>query len=139
MFATMDISSSGMVAQRARLDTIAANMANAFTTGDANNRPSPYQRRVALLEPGDAAGQDPQLGVHVSKIVLDDSPPKLVYDPGHPHALTEGELAGYVQFPNVDLSTEMINAIEATRAYEANLSMFETSKRLLSETLRYLA
>jgi flagellar basal-body rod protein FlgC len=139
MFATMEISSSGMIAQRARLDTISANMANAFTTGDAQNRPSPYRRRVALLEPGSQAGQNPELGVHVSRVLVDDSPPKLVYDPGHPHAIQDGELAGYVQFPNVDLSTEMINAIEATRAYEANLSMFETSKRLLSETLRYLA
>jgi flagellar basal-body rod protein FlgC len=139
MLVAMDISTSGMVAQRIRLDTIAGNVANAFTTGDAMNRADPYRRRVAVFEPGNPASGQPGLGVHVADIVQDYSPPNLVYDPGHPHALREGPLAGYVQFPNVDLSTEMINAIEASRAYEANLTMFETSKRLMSETLRYLA
>ncbi len=139
MFTAMDISSSGMIAQRVRLDTIAGNVANAFTTGDAQNRANPYRRRVAVFQPGNPSAQAPGLGVHVASIQQDPSEFNKVHDPGHPHALKDGPWAGYVLHPNVELSTEMINAIEASRAYEANLSMFETSKRLLSETLRYLA
>ena len=78
-------------------------------------------------------------GVHVARIVEDPSPGRLVYQPDHPDAVRNGQLAGYVRFPNVELSTEMINAIEAARAYEANITVADAIKNMISSSLRLLA
>jgi flagellar basal-body rod protein FlgC len=139
MFGVLDTSTSALVAQRIRMDTIAGNIANAWTTADAEGNPSPYRRRVALFEPGNPSGIDSKAGVHVARIVEDPSPPRLVYDPGHPHAIQGGRLDGYVRYPNVDLGTEMVNAIEAMRAYEANITAMEVTKSMIAASLRLLA
>lgn len=136
MYGAFDISTSGLVAQRTWLDTIAGNIANAFTTADANGNPSPYQRRVAVLET-DAPDGGP--GVHVSEITVDPAPPRMVYDPGHPHAIQSGEFEGYVRYPNVDLGTEMVNAMVAVRAYEANISAIDITKSMMSAAMRIIA
>jgi flagellar basal-body rod protein FlgC len=75
----------------------------------------------------------------VSRIVEDPSPGRLVWDPKHPHAIQSGARKGYVRMPNVELSTEMINAIEAARAYEANATVADAVKNVISSSLRLLA
>ncbi len=81
-------------------------------------------------------GGDPsQPGVHVQDIQTDQSPFIRKYDPGHPDAGTDG----YVKYPNIDLSIEYINALDASRAYEANISMMETTKAMINSSLRLLA
>ena len=133
MFNALDISTSGLVAQRVQMDTIAGNIANAKTTRRADGQSGPYLRRVALFAPGDGAGGD---GVHVEKVVEDTiTSPLLVKDPGHPDA----DKDGYVAYPNIDSSTEMINAMVAARAYEANVTAFEATKSMVASTLRILA
>jgi flagellar basal-body rod protein FlgC len=139
MFGALEISTSALVAQRTRMDTIAGNIANASTPANPDGEPGPYQRRVAIFSPGNpAAGRDAP-GVHVSKILDDPSPPDRRYDPGHPLAAKTGKWKGYVAYPNVNLSTEMINAVEANRAYEANVTVMGASKSMISAALRLLA
>jgi flagellar basal-body rod protein FlgC len=139
MFGSLNISTSGMVAQRVRMDVVAGNIANASTTADAAGRPAPYRRRIATFGPGDPSQGSGAPGVHVAAIAKDPSDFRLVYDPSHPQAMRSGPKQGYVQFPNVDLATEMVNGMEAARAYEANMAAFETSKAMISQAMRILA
>ncbi len=135
MYGALDISTSALVAQRIRMDTIAGNVANASTPADPDGEPEPYRRRLAIFSPGNpAAGRDAP-GVHVAKVLEDPSPPDLRYDPGHPMANDKG----YVAYPNVKLSTEMINAVEANRAYEANVTVMGATKSMISAALKLLA
>lgn len=133
MFGALDISTSGLVAQRAQLDTIAGNVANAQTTRRLDGAPGPFMRRVALLAAGSAEGKP---GVRVSGVVEDRRTlPRPVKDPGHPDANADG----IVYYPNVDLATEMINAMVAARAYEANVTAIEATKSMIAGSLRILA
>jgi flagellar basal-body rod protein FlgC len=134
MFEALDMGASGLTAQRIRLDTIAGNIANINTTRDVNGQLNPYRRRFVVLSPGQA--DDPSKpGVHVQQIGLDQSPFLKRYEPGHPDA----DKDGYVKYPNIDLSIEYVNALEASRAYEANISMMETTKSMMNASLRLLA
>ena len=143
MYGSLDISVSGMIAQRTRMDTIAANLANANAVADANGNPNPYRRRIAIFEPGDpnattSVGRD--LGVHVAAIELDRGEFRKEWDPTHPMARKAGETdAGYVYYPNVDPVTENVNAIDAIRAYEANVAAAEATKTMAAQALRLLA
>lgn len=139
MLSALDISTSALVAQRVNLDTIAGNIANMHATRDADGNPNPYRRRVALFSTGASSGNHPAPGVHISAIQEDPSAFRLVYDPGHPDAIRQGPQKGYVQMPNVDYSTEMINAIMASRAYEANVAVMDITKTMASATLRLIA
>ena len=136
MFGALDISTSALVAQRTRLDTIAGNVANAQTLQRADGRPGPFQRQIAVFASGNGRGGP---GVHVQEIIEDDSPPRMVYDPGHPLAIASGPHKGYVAYPNVDLAIEMVDAMLASRAYEANITAMDVTKSMISSTLRLLA
>jgi flagellar basal-body rod protein FlgC len=134
MFGALDTSASALVAQRVRLETVAANMANMNSIYDADGNVNPYRRRFTVFAPGDpATGSD--RGVHVREIALDQSDFRMRYEPGHPAANAEG----YVAYPNVDSTIETINAIEAYRAYEANVTAAEATKQLIQSSLRLLA
>lgn len=139
MFGALDTATSGLIAQRIRMDTIAGNIANMHATQRLDGRPGPYRRRVALFASGDPTRGREAQGVHVARIVEDPSPDRLIWDPNHPHAIQSGERKGYVRMPNVELSTEMINAIEAARAYEANATVADAVKNMISSSLRLLA
>lgn len=143
MYGSLDISVSGMVAQRTRLDTIAANIANQSAILDADGNPNPYRRRIPVFQPGDPSAptrEGARAGVHVSEIMLDDSPPKKKWEPGSPYAKPEGHPdAGYVYYPNIDPAIEMVNAVEAMRAYEANVVAAEATKTLTAQALRMIA
>ncbi|MEE8169911.1 MAG: flagellar basal body rod protein FlgC [Phycisphaerae bacterium] len=132
MFGALEAGTSALVAQRIRMDTIAGNVQNVSTTQRADGEPGPYRRRVALFATGDGRGQP---GVHVAEIIEDPSPLRRVHEPGHPMADSEG----YVWYPNVDPSVEMVNMIEAARAYEANVTAMEVTKSMMASTLRLLA
>lgn len=143
MYGLLDISTSGMVAQRVRLEVITANIVNANTLRDAQGNLSPYQRRVVQFAPGDpgsANGFAQRLGVHVREIALDRTPAQpREYDPDHPDAYQDGPFRGYVASTNVNTTIEQINALEATRAYEANATVAEASKQMVNQALRLLA
>ena len=138
MFDTLDISASALQAQRVRMDTVAANIANLNTTRNANGQPVPYRRRFAVFAEGaerTSLGQAPKSGVHVKQIAQDSSPFQKRFQPGHPDA----DKDGFVLYPNIDLSIEFVNALEASRAYEANVTTMDVTKSMMNATLRLLA
>ncbi len=130
IFSNFGISASGLTAQRLRMDTIANNIANIETTRTPEG--GPYQRQVPLFasrEPQET-GQ-PGGGVRVQALLRDQSPFKRVYEPGHPDADEEG----YVLMPNVELVKEMVDMIDASRAYEANVTALNTAKEMAQRAL----
>ncbi|MEO1583364.1 MAG: flagellar basal body rod protein FlgC [Planctomycetota bacterium] len=138
MYGSLDISTSGMIAQRTRLDVISANIANKDAILDTDGNYNPFRRRMALLAPGNPESSSPRgraMGVQVREIALDDAPFRLRYEPTSPFA----DEQGYVQRPNIDTTTEQIDAMEAVRAYEANVAAAEALKSMLSQGLRLLA
>lgn len=132
LFRAIEISASALTAQRLRLDTIANNLANAHTTRSEGG--VPFQRQLVVLAPRrgpvEADGFD-GAGVRVQAIVRDQSPPRLVYDPAHPDA----DARGYVAYPNVQPVTEMVNLIDASRAYEANVTALQAAKEMALRAL----
>jgi flagellar basal-body rod protein FlgC len=134
MFDVLDIGASGLQAQRTRLDTIAANIANVNTTKDAAGRANPYRRRFVVFAPGQT-GRPEAPGVRVKEVKLDPSPFNKRHEPWNPDA----DKDGYVKYPNIDTAIEYVNALEASRAYEANISLLETSKAMINSTLRLIA
>jgi len=138
MLTTLDIATSGLVAQRTNLDVIAGNIAMRDVTRNEHGDPVPYRRKVALFSAGDPSRGPNGAGVHVSAIAEDPAPPRLRWEPGHPDAVKTGPQQGYVRTPNVDYHTEMVNAITAVRAYEANTAVIEMAKHMASTSLRLL-
>jgi flagellar basal-body rod protein FlgC len=134
MFDVLDMGASGLQAQRTRMDTIAGNIVNANTTRNAKGEPIPYRRRFVLFAPGQP-GNPEKAGVRVQEIKIDSSPFQRRFEPGHPDANADG----YVKYPNIDLAMEYVNALEASRAYEANVTMMEVSKQMLNASLRLIA
>jgi len=139
MYGVLDICTSALVAQRTNLDVIAGNIAMKDVTRDDSGRSAPYRRRVALLAPGDPSRPGGGPGVHVATIAEDPAPLPLRYDPGHPDAIPSGKDQGYVRVSNVDYHTEMVNALAAARAYEANITVMEMAKSMAASTLRLIA
>ncbi len=138
-FKSMAISSSGLSAQRLRMNTLSANLANANTTRTEEG--GPYKRRDVVFS-ASATGSpfedflNGTNGAQLSKVKVvdiheDTKEPKLVFDPTHPDA--DGE--GYVQMPNIQVMTEMVNMITATRAYEANATAVNEAKQMAVKSL----
>lgn len=134
MFGALNVSTSGLIAQRTRMEVITANLINRDSQLDAQGNYAPYRRRVPVFAVGDPATGS-HSGVHVQEIALDTSPLRKAFEPGNPLA----DAQGYVEYPNVDLATEMINAIDASRAYEANITAAEATKSMMLSSLRLLA
>ena len=141
-FNSINIAASGLTAQRLRMDTISENIANVNTTRTADG--GPFQRRSVIFEqiPGEgpfsrvfgdalsASGHQGR-GVRVTRVVNDQSPGHLVFDPTHPDA----DELGYVRMPNVNIVEEMVNMISASRAYEANITAMTSFRGIVSRTL----
>jgi flagellar basal-body rod protein FlgC len=145
MFGGMEISASALTAQRLRMNVTAENLANAETTKTADG--TPYRRKEVTLQSVANGGFGAQLskamgggsgvapgGVQATAITEDATGGKLVYDPGHPDA----DAQGYVRMPNVDTVTEMVDLIDAQRAYEANVTAMSASKQMFAKTLEIL-
>jgi len=122
----INVTSSALNAEKIRMDIVAENIANAHTTHDVNGQA--YQRRVVSFESVlTAAGK----GVQVSRVSVDPSAGESVYNPSHPDANKEG----MVQMPNVNLATEMVDLMNSSRAYEANLSVVRNAKQIAMRAL----
>ena len=153
MFDALEISASGLTAERLRMDVTAQNLANAQTTRGADGQP--YRRKEVVLAERQAGGgfgatlqgamrtqttsssrtSGPRpAGVEVAAISEDQTPLKQIYDPSHPDA----DANGYVQMPNVDTVAEMVDLISAQRAYEANVTAMQAAKQMFSKTLELL-
>ena len=137
IFDALDISASGLIAERTRMDVTSQNLANAQSSG--------YRRQdVVLRESGGGfanvlgqaigASGDSGRGVEVAAVTTDQSEQRRVYDPGHPDA----DAQGYVRLPNVNAVSEMTDLISASRAYEANVTAMNTAKQMFSKTLELL-
>lgn len=129
VFSPFSISASGLTAQRLRMDTIANNIANIETTRTPEG--GPYRRQVPVFVPRIQEGNQVGDGVRVAALRRDPSPFKQVYDPSHPDADEEG----YVLMPNVELVKEMVDMIDSSRAYEANVTALETTKGMMRRAL----
>ncbi|VTR96361.1 flagellar basal body rod protein : Flagellar basal-body rod protein FlgC OS=Marinitoga piezophila (strain DSM 14283 / JCM 11233 / KA3) GN=Marpi_1604 PE=4 SV=1: Flg_bb_rod: Flg_bbr_C [Gemmata massiliana] len=136
LFAATAISSSGMSAERLRMEVVANNIANANTTRSANG--GPYRRQdVVFAEVLGAARGGPGgnlRGVEAVEMIEDPSDLPSVYQPGHPDA----DAAGNVRMPNVQLPIEMVNLLTAARAYEANLRTAQTFRQMNEQALALL-
>lgn len=139
-FSAMDVSASGLTAQRTRMDLISQNIANANTTKTSNG--TPYRRKVVVLGTDNPLGFSEYLSsaskskltdgkVTVRGIKEDQSDFKKVYEPENP----EADEDGYVLMPNVDIVTEMVDMISATRSYEANVTASTASKNMAMQAL----
>lgn len=141
LFTTIDISGSGLSAEQFRMDIIANNIANVNTTRTVAGGPYRRQKPVFMAkEPQFTIDLGPFIrapvwrvgqGVRVVGIELDDSPLRREYQPHHPDA----DKDGYVLLPNVNIVVEMTDMIEATRAYEANVTAMRAAKRMMMKAL----
>jgi flagellar basal-body rod protein FlgC len=129
VYSAMEVSASGLSAERTRMNTIASNLANSHTTRTASG--GAYKRidpvfEAALLDRTHGSGQASGAvsTVKVARIVEDSRPGQLVYEPGHPDANKQG----YVEYPNVNVVEEMVNMLQASRAYEAGVTSIESVK-----------
>jgi flagellar basal-body rod protein FlgC len=140
MFSALDISTSALAAQRIRMTAIAGNIANISTTHNELGEPEPYKPRYVVFQPDASVGSHGAKGVKVAAVRVEtDRPPRYKYEPGHPDAIQSGPMKGYVAYPDLNMMTEMTDALEAARAYEANLGAIEITKDLTQQTLRILA
>jgi len=158
LFSAIDISATGLTAQRTKMNAISSNIANKDATRTESG--GPYRRQQVIFQPGAPAEfltilkqehlrlartVEPHFdneeeiikresmfqGVEVAEIAEDTRPPRLVYEPGHPDA----DENGFVAYPNVDIVTEMVNMIAASRAYEANVTAMTASKGMMMNAL----
>jgi flagellar basal-body rod protein FlgC len=139
MFRGIDISSSGLTAERLRMDVISNNIANVNTTRTEDGEP--FRRKMAIFQARHAYGQrayqdrmnpkEPGRGVRVTAIMEDMTPFKMEYNPEHPDADAEG----YIRRPNINIVHEMVDMITATRAYEANVTCINSAKDMTNSAL----
>lgn len=130
----VDIAVSGLKAQRIRMNVIANNIANAQTTRTPEG--GPFRRQLVIFrgEHLKPRGDPKRFGVRVKDVIPDRSPFRRVYDPAHPDADAEG----YVMYPNVRIAVEMTNLISAQRAYDANIAVIVSSKRMTMKALEII-
>jgi flagellar basal-body rod protein FlgC len=147
MFDSLAVSGSGLSAESLRMDVVAENLANANSTKGLDGQP--YRRQEVQLQQapggpsfgreldaalGSAGATDSPGGVRVTGIVSDQTAPRQIYDPGNPDANAKG----YVLMPNVNSVSEMTDLIDASRAYEANVTSMQTAKTMFTKTLTLL-
>lgn len=145
LFQALNTSASALTMNRLRMDVVSSNVANANTTRAryVDGEWQPYQRKMVQIAPTGTKpfdsllqkaigkqSQTPQ-GVHVTKIIDDQTPFKLVYNPEHPDA----DQDGYVRLPNVDLAKEMVDLMSATRSYDANVTVLNATKSMFVKAL----
>jgi flagellar basal-body rod protein FlgC len=140
---SLRISASALTAERLRMDVISNNVANSQTTRTAEG--GPYRRKQVVFLPReqgmsplqrfrdklDTADMQGLAGVKVQQVVEDDAPTVRSYDPSHPDADAEG----FVEYPNVDVTMEMVDMMAASRAYQANVTVIRTVKNMAQRAL----
>ncbi len=136
MQSAFDISTSALVAQRIRLDAISGNIANVSTIINEDGENQPYQPRFTVFQTDeDISTNHGALGVKVREVRKSDKEPVYRHMPNHELADENGNVA----YPNINLTQEFVDALEATRAYEANIGVIEVSKNIGQQTLRIIA
>ena len=145
IFTSINISGTGLTAQRLRMDVISNNIANINTTRTEDGRV--FKKSNVILRPRkdervyrspllpDKLKTGPGSGVKVIEIKESSDLPRLVYDPDHPDAIKSGPKKGYVEYPNINMVAEMVDMISATRAYEANVASIQNAKAMFSKAL----
>ncbi len=136
-FNSLNVSASGLTAQRLRLDIISNNIANANTTRTKEG--GPFQRERVVFQERTVEGRflekrhktSKPAGVKAVRIEKDTSPFVVLHDPTHPDANADG----YVEFPNVNIVTEMVDMLSAARSYEANITVVNSVKSMMSKAL----
>lgn len=139
MLRALDISTSALVAQRTRLNAVSGNIANMSSLTDETGEANPYRAREVVFQSDETLSVSGASGVKVAEIKMNEADPAYRYQPNHPLAIKDGKWKGYVAYPNIDLTTQMVDALESTRAYEANVGVMEITKNLSRETLTILA
>lgn len=137
IFATMKISASALKAQRIRMNAISSNLANIETTRTPDG--GPYRKREVVFQSSqqgfaealDTRMRDAVQGVKVSQVQASTLPPRMVYDPSHPDADEQGQVA----MPNISLVEETADMMSASRAYEANVTVVKSAKRMALKAL----
>lgn len=136
VFTAMEVAASGLTAERGRMNVIAGNLANARTTKTEDGTPYKRLDPVFVAKPVGKESADPVMRavrrVELSEVRQDEAPGQLVYDPGHPDANAQG----YVEYPNVNVVTEMVNMMTASRAYEAGVTSIESLKSMARAALK---
>lgn len=136
VFSAMEVAASGLSAERSRMNVIAGNLANARTTRTEEGGPYKRLDPVFKAELLNAHSTDPVMRkvqtVGIAEIKQDANPGTMVYEPGHPDANAEG----YVEYPNVNVVTEMVNMMTASRAYEAGVTSIESLKAMARAALK---
>ncbi len=145
LFGSVKISAQGLSVQRQRMQLVAGNLANVSTTRTPEG--GPYLRRQLIVESIPKSEFEAQLenvanrdyddqifGARATQITLDPSPPRQKYDPDHPHANAQG----YVLFPNINPAVEMVDMVNITRSYEANLTAIRSAREMLADTVDLL-
>lgn len=127
MFIALKVSATALEAQKVRMNVIASNIANVNSTRTSEG--GPYRRKDVLFQTH--LFDESAAGVDIPQIVEDLRPFKQVFEPGHPDA----DQDGYVSYPNVNSIEEMVNLMNATRAYEANLTLIQSYKDMFTKTL----
>lgn len=139
MTRAMAIGATGLAAQRARMELVSSNLANARTTRTPEGGPYRRQQLILVAQPivtpaADSFGRALR-SVRVQRVVLDPSPPRMRYEPGHPDAGADGMVA----YPNVDPVREMVDMLSATRSYEAGVSLVRGIREMLRGALQIIA
>jgi flagellar basal-body rod protein FlgC len=139
LFSSIDVSASGMAAQRARTEVLVENLANSETTRTPEG--GPYRRKDVVFAEDSGLGSfsshldsilgSPISGVEVSETTIDDSAPDLRYQPGHPDA----DKDGYVAYPKINPAEDMVDLLGASRGYEANVAAISAVKDMINKSL----
>jgi len=136
VFSAMEVAASGLTAERSRMNVIAGNLANARTTKTEDGTPYKRLDPVFVAKPVAPQSADPVMAavrkVEVAEVRPDATPGQMVYDPGHPDANANG----YVEYPNVNVVSEMVNMMSATRAYEAGVTSIESLKSMARAAIK---
>jgi flagellar basal-body rod protein FlgC len=132
--AILNVASSALTAQSLRISLIAQNLANADSVASPGG--GPYQRRMPVFAAIPLQGEDgvEGLGVKVAGVLRDQAPPKMTYDPSNPLA----DASGNVKEPSINPVLEMVDMLQASRSYEANLSTLETARNVALKTIELL-
>ena len=139
MISALDISTSALVAQRVRLDAISSNIANMSTVRNENGEMAPYEGRFVIFQTDEEKKtKHGAAGVKIASVETEKVEPNYKYEPGNPMAIKEGKWQGFVAYPKINMTEQFVDALQATRAYEANIGVMEISKNVGQQTLRIL-
>jgi flagellar basal-body rod protein FlgC len=135
MLSAINISSSALVAERARMDAISSNLANISTTHNEKGEPVPYTPKFVILQTDPTIGSNGAAGVKAMAQTRVNIQPLMKYEPGNPDADNNGNVA----YPNVNMMEQFTDAMVASRTYEANLGVMQISKDMEQQSLKIIA